>query len=335
MACGAFCVFGPHPGSPLQPVDGPEDPSLLHGVHGTVVAIDRQKPSVIQIVSLPDLCQRLVPLSGRAMTLSGPDNEGRVVYVERESGTQGPRYRLRVVSLLTGIDSVLVERPGSLHPISLVALSPTGGRIAFTSSIDRSNSYDYSPWILELIDISSGQSTRIDGEITQHHPCWFPDSQRLAFAEWQESQRRVSTSILEVSTGIRRVVTQGDRRSLVRGIVTDPSLLLFGEANRLCLADPETGSIVEDNLELPGRMGREDPDPTNSWGIVGDAGGGRVLYHALPTTGADQQLVSGRPYGAKWTIKLCDLHTKSFVTVVPYVWGEVSYGAFDLPPTGR
>ena len=37
---------------------------------------------------------------------------------------------------------------------------------AFTSSIDRSHGYDYTPWTLEVIDSASGNSTRIEGAIS-------------------------------------------------------------------------------------------------------------------------------------------------------------------------
>jgi hypothetical protein len=69
--------------------------------------------------------------------------------------------------------------------------------------------------------------------------------------------------------------------------------------------------------------------PTRThWGLIADLGEGKVLHEANPTTGAEQALVSGWNHGAKWTIKLFDLRSGAFVTVIPHVWGPVDFGPF-------
>jgi hypothetical protein len=328
---GCCLFFGDilwHEGKPLPTVDGPEDPSLLMGTHGTLVAVDGLEPTMLQVVSLPRLDRRTVPLVGAALTISGPDAEGRVVYLERDHGDRKSWYRLRVVSLGTGGDSLLVQRWGSLNPSSAVALSPTGGQLAFTSSIDRGG-YDYTPWMLEVIDIATGNSTQVEGAITQHHPLWFPDARHLAFVEWRDSDRSSITSIVDVQSGERRVLREGRTRAMARGISADGHSVLFGEGDPLCRVDAATNRVLDDQLELPGLLFRS-ADPTSSWVVVADLGAGKVLYDGLPTTGTEQQLVSGYSQGAKSTIKLCDTRTGAFVTVIPQVWGDVSYGAFEF-----
>ncbi len=317
-----------HEGAPLPTVEGPEDPALLGGAHGTLVAVDRQDPSTLQVVRLGGLETRAVPIVGRAMSVSGPDEDGRVVYLERGEDHRGEWYRLRVVSLRTGGDSLILKRQGSLNPSSAIALSPRGGQLAWTSAIDRGG-YDYGPWMLEVLDLASGRSVSIDGEITQHHPQWFPDGQRLVFVEWRASDRCLITSVVDLRSGERRVLREGRTGGMARGVCADGTAVLFGDGRTLCSVDPADGRVVADDLELPGNIhGRG--DPTNSWAVVADLSSAKFLYEALPTAGAQQELVSGYVYGAKWTVKLCDAHTHAFVTVVPHIWGDVSYGPFDL-----
>ena len=322
---GCFLFFW-HEGRPLPTVDGPEDPSLLVGTLGTLVAVDWLEPDTLQVIRLPGLERRTVPLVGDAETLTGPDAEGRVVYIDCDSF--GPsEYRLRVVSLRTGDDAVLLERKGDLNPSSSIALSPTGGQLAFTSSIDRGG-YDYTPWMLELIDISTGHSTQIEGEIKQHHPLWFPDSQQLALVEWRDSDHFMVASILNVSSRERRVLREGQTYGMARGVSADGHAVLFGDGGPMCRVDASTGRILDEPFGLIGAAYGD--SPTNSWVLIADLGSDKILYDGLPTTGTQQQLVAGFRSGAKWTVKLCDTHTGAFVTVIPQVWGEVSYGAFDF-----
>jgi hypothetical protein len=329
---GPFCTFGPHPGEPLPTVEGPEDPSLVADTHGTLIAIDRQDPTHIEATSLPTLVRSRFAIAREAMSISGPDLAGRVAYLERHQGDP-EGYSIRILSLATGEDSAVLDRQGALNPASEIAIAPSGGWIAFTSSIDRSHSYDYTPWSLELVDPSSGRLTNVPGDIAQHRPLWFPDGRRLAFVATRAEDRASITFILDVLTGERRVVRAGTSAGHVRGISADGRALWFGDGDRLIRVDAETGALLQDGIDPPGRSGRTSADPTSSWTIVGELPGGKLLYDALPTTGAEQQLVSGVVHGAKWTIKLCDPGCTRFVTVVPHVWGAVAYGTFDLPTT--
>jgi hypothetical protein len=322
-------LVGPFPGPPLPTVDGPEEPELLREARGTLVVLDREDPSHLQVVSLPSLEQRRIAVANHTTDISGPDSDGRVVYIQEEGDYRGDAHCLRVASLVNGSDRLLLTRKGCLNPCSKIVLSPSGGLVAFLSSVDRGG-YDYTPWNLEVIDITTGGLTKVDGAITQHTPCWLPDGWHLAYVEWRFEDRTLTTSILDVQSGERRVVREGRLRGMVRGVAPGGASLLFGEGEHLCRVAADTGLVLEDDLRLPGNLDQS-AEPTNSWAVVADLGDGKFLYDALPTAGVPQKLRAGFIWPND--VKLCDVRTGRFVTVVSQLWGVATYGSLD--PTER
>src|SRR5204863_9351284 len=126
---------GPFPGPLLPTVDGPRAPAMLLGTHGTLVVLDREDPAHLTLLSLPSLERRSVSVASRVFCISGPDDQGRVAYVAVEDKWKHERYALRIMSIRDGSDRLLFQRDGLLSPTAQIALSPAGGRIAFTSSI--------------------------------------------------------------------------------------------------------------------------------------------------------------------------------------------------------
>src|SRR5262249_55403005 len=135
---------------------------------------------------------------------------------------------VRVLSLRDGTESIVLERAGSIHVMSRVALSPVGGRVALVSCIDRGG-YEFTPWELDVIKLGDRSITRVQGEIAQHRPLWFPDGRHLAFVEWNPTTRTSAVSVLDVTTGDRRVVSE----EWIRSISSDGSSVLVGSAEAL------------------------------------------------------------------------------------------------------
>jgi hypothetical protein len=317
--CNACVLFdvGPFPGDPLPTVDGPEEPAVLEGTSGTLVVFEREDASHLRVLSLPALQERTIGVVGEAKCVSGPDDNGRVVYVQTKHGAGRWTYALRCVSLVDGADKLLLERNGELNVACEVALAPTGGLTAFTSSIDRAG-YDYSPWVLEIVDVATGATQLVDGSITQHRPCWFPDGRQLAFVEWRSADRTRITSVLDVRTSDRRVVRESSDDELLSAASLYGGELLFASKRGLCRIDAQSGRTSGEDIHLPGNM----------W-MLGELDGGKFLYEGLPTTGVEQRV--RHAYIWPNDIKLADAQSGKFVTVVPRVWGAASYGRFRMP----
>jgi hypothetical protein len=325
FALDMFCASSSHAGRLLPTIDGPEEPALLTGTSGTLVVLDHQDSHHIEVVSFPDLERHRIHIDGEPFTISGPDDQGRVVCLEADEWKglhRRPTYLLRVVSLWNGKECTRFERPGDLSLGSSITLAPVGGHVALIRSfvLDGDKTTEST---LEVIDISSGRSTTVAGEIT--YARWFPDGRHLAIVERRSSDCVPVTSVLDLENGERRILRDGG----VRGVGHDGASLWFGGADGLCRVDVSTGKVLEMGLRLKGCLG-SDPEGDPGY-LVADLGDGKVLYDALPTTGADQAIVVlGWESLAKWTIKLCDDRTGAFVTVVPHIWGKADYGRVDF-----
>lgn len=314
LLCTSCLDFGPVPGPPLPTIDGPESPDLLHGTSGTLLTVDRDDDARLNVIRLPSLERRTIDVVGCALCISGPDDAGRVAYIQTHYDEGDSRYALRCVSLVDGSDTRILAREGRLASPSWVALSPSGARAAFLSATEDDG--HYTPWVLEIVDLASRHVTPVSGTIAQHRPCWFPDGRRLAFVESKKEDRTSITSILDVISGERSVVREAPQGEQFT-VSADGESLFFEDARQIRRVDARSGSIVESDLRLPGG-GSE----------LIHLAGHEFLYQGPPTTGAEQKLRDGFMW--PHDIKLADAQSGAFVTVVPQLWGMASYGAFDV-----
>src|SRR5882672_7761574 len=167
LASSMFFGQLPQTGQPLPTIDGPEEPALLEGTSGTLIALDREDLEPIQVVSLPGLTQRKVRIDDEPYAISGPDEDGRLVYLVLDDWKglhRRPTYVLHVVSLADGKDTLLLERPGDLTGGTSISLAPRGGRVALLRSFNLGGFRSTVPQ-LEVIDLSTGATTAVAGPI--------------------------------------------------------------------------------------------------------------------------------------------------------------------------
>jgi hypothetical protein len=185
-------------------VPGPESDALLPGAKGFIVMA--QPRGGIMAVELPSLGQiTLRPASPESVAdlptihaLSGPDDSGRIAYIEDHSFVGEPkdgRHLLKTIRLDGTDDVALFTRPGSALWSTTVlgrgeigealALAPSGGRVAFLSGIKSVQTptgllHEGSIEIWN-IDGRSGSKTRITA--LDRGLSWLPGGRRLAYVK--------------------------------------------------------------------------------------------------------------------------------------------------------
>ena len=128
-----------------------------------------------------------------------PPLPGRLVFHSDREG----RHRLFIVDT-TGKVSRLTD--GRDHHDEEPAVSPDGGRIAFTT-----NGFDHRTWDIAVWDLSTASARRVTAQITfERHPAWQPDGSALLFSSEHEGTQAVFRA--RIGDGrIERVSPEPDR----------------------------------------------------------------------------------------------------------------------------
>jgi hypothetical protein len=198
--CAAGCGLFPKPIT----VPGPESDALLPGAKGFLVMA--QPRGGISAVELPSLRQMTVrPVSPENVAdlptihaISGPDDSGRIVYIEDHAFVGEPkdgRHLLKTIRIDGTGDVTLFTRPGSAlwattvighgEIGSALALAPSGGRVAFLSGIKsiQMPSGLLNEGSIEIWSIDQGTGTRTDISALDEGLSWLPDGRRLAYVK--------------------------------------------------------------------------------------------------------------------------------------------------------
>ena len=320
VACGTKTS----PALPTLP--GPEADNLVSRVSGYIVM--SRPPRGLVALSLPDARETVLRTGsaeqGSMLAVTGPDLDGRIVYVEGHSKF----FRLKTMQISGGGDAVIFERSGDVarKAIGSPALAAQGGLIAFVADAKPEYS-DAAVGPLEIWDVATKRGKTTDVTAMDAGLSWFSDGRRLAFVEFVpnadaqaltrgasdfnvlfKSRDRIGTpviSILDLATGARTRVHVGAQP---RVRPDGRSLLIEDASRRWWSLDLASGQAVRGDW------------PGNWRGPIAWAADDLLLYWGNPTVGmpvryteGGSPLVAPQPMG---DIKLAVPGTGQFQTVV-------------------
>jgi hypothetical protein len=316
-------------------VDGPETAGIGAAIRGWLV-MDQPVGGMVA-VTLPGLHRKTLRDVGQSTgvvhSLAGPDRDGRIAYFENRPG-EG-RHALKTIFLDGSRDQVVFSRPGEaffeLAVGSALALSSTGGRVAFVGKLSRFQTnrptFPLRIGALEIWDVEKRTGRPLDLFALDRRLSWFPDGRRLAYVELVPLAKAVFPSnsatdafgdsfrtweavpevrILDVNTG-RRVTIHTGWDPVVAA--DGKSVLVRDADNHWRRADVATG--WSQPVRWPGDAG----------GAIALTADGLVVYWGLPTIGTapDFTRTFGTALGprAMKTLKVAELSTQRFETLLP------------------
>jgi hypothetical protein len=295
-----------------------ETPALLQHLHGTLI-VDKP-PGGIAAIDLPSLRVRDLRSAGDQkggiVSLSGPDADGQVAFVTSGRGLS----HTYVVNLLysTGVEEKLFIGAGDPlwdGAISPLALAPHGLKIAFVSQPPEDQNKHFQQLVtgpLQYWDSRTKNVHNLSVIALGLCPSWFPDGHRLAYAT-----PVVGPHVEEAPLPRVHII---DTDSEVDSILTKGSLPLVSSDGRTVLVERRRGRFVlVDVASRSERVFSRLPGLTRTVALVASR---YLIYIGPPTPGMptgetshNSPFVGPKPIQA---IKLIDLDTREFVTLVPW-----------------
>jgi hypothetical protein len=362
LAMMAGCQLGPGPAHKF--VDGPESPDLARTLSGTLVinqGWDSAEPDGPRLVAvaLPELEQTVLRRSAKdnepaVWAVSGPDQEGRVAFIEGNYAVPGRgSHSVRVIRADGSGEEEIFRRPGKVLWDNAIgrslALSPTGGRIACLGALSGAQMpgalLQTGP--LEVWQIASKTRRPLSVTALDDGLSWFPDGQRLAYVELMtrkdlepEIQSRLKddpaflkgvedwdrlpvVQILNVETGEKRFLQVG-----WSPVVSSDGRAVLVRWGRTLAVDARSRSARP--VRWPGKSGNP----------VALVDGDKVIYMGLPTAGTEprrSQRGSFKSGSPMLSVKAAVLDSRRFQTLAPYIdfRDTFSFGPFKNPKPGR
>jgi hypothetical protein len=343
--------------SPKIPtVPGPETPALLARLHGHLVwGMPR---GGIAGMSFPGAVQSVVraAAAGDATefatvhSLSGPDEEGRLAYVEDHFFTADEKDRkhvLKTIRIDGTSDTVVFERPGS--PLAgaaggkgrigrYLALSRTGGQVAFVKELEGQQMPDALLQVgaLEVVDLATGASKVITDHVVDQPLAWLPDGRRLLYVSLVAKAALPSGAVGLLGPGTLELAWEQVPAVHVLDVETGTSSYLCVGSRPIAAADGQSAwigawqsraQLTWMHVGMDGKNAKLVTIPGDANGLVAATAEGLVVDWAWPTAGAPSGMAGEST--PLLSIKGIDPDTQQFVTLVPQVdpRSSISYGA--------
>jgi WD40-like Beta Propeller Repeat len=310
---------------PLPTLDGPEAEDQVSRVSGYIV-MDRPVGGMVAL-SLPDRKEVVLRPEGTGQgtvhSVGGPDDEGRIVYVENHTKF----IRLKAMRIPGIDDTVIFERPGDAlwqHVIGSPALAPKGGLVAFVWNATPG----YAPDItgpLEIWDLTTKRGRKTDATAADEGLVWFPDGRRLAFVELlrEREAQLITPGSPEYAVDYR---IKGGTPVISMLDLTDGARTRVHVGIEPLVSPDGTAILMKDaagrwwSLDLASGRAKRASWPGDWRGPIAWIADDLLLYWGLPTRGSPiRHTEFGSPLVRRHSmgdLKLCVLGTGRFQTVI-------------------
>lgn len=194
-----------------------ESKDLVKGINGYLIW--SAPGDEIRALSLPELTQTRLrggPLDEEFVptihALSGPDSEGRIVYIEDHyfvPNKADQKHLLKTMQVDGSGDTAIFSRPGDAMWATSgigkgeighhLALAPTGGKVAFLSGLSSVSMPRamFSEGTIEIWDVPKKTRLPLDATALDQPMSWFPDGKRLACARFVSRQQALDSGVEE------------------------------------------------------------------------------------------------------------------------------------------
>lgn len=328
-------------------------PLVFEGTRGAIEVLEPGKADPRVVLPLPDRSARDIPT---IHALSGPDDQGRIAYLEDHffvANERERRHALKSVQVDGTADTEYFTRPGDAMWAGSaagkgeigrsLALAPRGGNVALLSHLKPKqmpqallNVGRLEIWNLDAKTGKSAAVTAIDEPMA-----WFPDGQRLVYAKFvrrdslpkdapgldtfgqyfgQTWPELPCLHVFDLATNQSEFFSVG-----WQAVVSPDGATVYvggwGKDGEAWIAVDAANKSIK-GVGLPGQRGP----------IVGATAGGRLIYWAYPTEGRASGFTRNNSplSGPKQllTIKVADPATRQFATLLPSIdpRNQVSYG---------
>ena len=300
-----------------------------HSVPAGIIAIHLPTYSKVAVFS--------APRASAIHRFSEPDAEGQVAFIESylKAGDAVTGHSLRVIKLMDRTEIELFHRPfdalwSGITGQSL-ALAPVGGRVALVGKLaavkQGNRSFDVGP--LEIWDIKKGTGLETGIIAVDKGLSWFPDGKRLAYVELISKDEVIH--IPSDSDDVEVDFLKWDKVPAVQVLETDTGKKTFihvgfypkvsANSQTVLVRDLNNGYTL---VDVATRRSKPVQLPGDWQGPIALLDGNLILYRGLPTEGAAPRYVLRGSMGTnRWvpmgSVKLADLYTGKFQTIVPYV----------------
>lgn len=345
------CAFDTAERSSIPTIDGPEATHLINKTKGYIIY--DFPVGGIKATSLPNLKETTIKKEdvndASIHSLSGPDKNGRIVFVENHMGFFKSEHFLKTISIDGTQENTVFRRAGDALWDDVIGeklyLSSSNGYVAFVNKLQPQQMYKPDMYLkigyLEILDINHKTNLDVNLALLKDSLSWFPGGSKLAYTKLITRQEILNTNY-----------NSDEYLKYFANWPQVPAVYVYNLLDHTCtflhlgwypIVSPDGKSVIVSDHNyntLLVDIETKKSKPINCPGIYGPIIAfiepNLVLYWGLPTSGTTPQMTKNNSplVGPKpmITIKLADFSTGQFQTVMSSIdpRSKISFGLANV-----